>query len=104
MHRETNTIFEQYKTVVEQQQMLKIGDETINIQNLISAIDKSNLDLSIRNQLKSVLLSKAASPGGPMTPPSAMTGGNPQQGPGPISPPQNFSMGGQGAMALYGGR
>ena len=89
MNRDSKSIFNNYRVINEQQQQIvKIGNETINLPILINAIDSSDLDLKLKNQLKSILLTKTAGSGGAgaMTPPSAM-GGQPVQQTGMQSAP-----------------
>jgi hypothetical protein len=79
MHRETKTIFEQYK-IIKEQRVIKIGNETINVDMLISDIDKSSdLPINAKNSIKSIIMSKMASGNVPQAPtPSAMSPSQPQ--------------------------
>lgn len=74
MNRDSKTIFEGYQYIKEQR-VAKIGQETVNLDKLISAVDKSkDLPLDIKNTLKSILMTKMGQGQmGPMPTPSAMT-------------------------------
>ena len=74
MNKDSKTIFSNYIHLKEQR-VAKIGDETVNLDKLLSAVDKSrDLPLDIKNTLKSILMTKMGQCGAGAVPtPSAMT-------------------------------
>jgi len=92
MNRDSKSIFTNYKFLNEQR-TAKIGRETVNLDQIINAVDKSkDLPLDIKNTLKSILMTQMGQgQAGPVPTPSAMTQTpaiQPQQ-PQPIPPMQS---------------